>query len=165
MHKAVFIDRDGVINNDEGHYYVYCVEDFKINKNIVEGFQMLHEAGYKLIIVTNQGGIAKGQYTEDDVKKVHDYFIHQMAQSGIPITAIYYCPHHNTISECDCRKPKPGMIHRALGEHQIDANQSFLIGDSVRDIEAGKAAGLKACFKIDANASILPACTTILEIN
>jgi len=163
MHKAVFIDRDGVINNDEGHYYVYRVEDFKINKHIVDGFQMLHEAGYKLIIITNQGGVAKGQYTEEDVKKVHDYFIDQMAQQDIPITAIYYCPHHNSVSECDCRKPKPGMIHRAIREHQIDANQSFLIGDSVRDIQAGEAAGLKACFKIDANASILPACTSILE--
>ena len=163
MHKAVFIDRDGVINNDEGHYYIYRVEDFKINQYIVEGFQMLHEAGYKLIIVTNQGGVAKGQYTEDDVKKVHDYFIDQMAQHNIPIEAIYYCPHHNTVSTCDCRKPKPGMILQAIHEHQIDPAQSFLIGDSVRDIEAGEAARLKACFKIDANTSILPACKTILD--
>jgi len=165
MHKAVFIDRDGVINNDEGHYYVYRVEDFKINPHIVEGFRLLHAAGYKLIVVTNQGGVAKGQYTEDDVKKVHDYFISEMAQRQIPIEAIYYCPHHNAVSDCDCRKPKPGMILRALEEHQIDPTQSFMIGDSLRDMQAGEAAGLKACYKIEANASILPACKSILENN
>jgi len=163
MNKAVFIDRDGVINNDEGHYYVYKPEDFKLNKDIIEGFQVLQKAGYKLIIITNQGGVAKGEYTEDDVEIVHGHFLQIMFDNEIRITDIYYCPHHNTVSDCDCRKPKPGMIMQAIDEHQIDKNHSYLIGDSARDIEAGTAAGLKQCFKIEANASILPACKAIVE--
>lgn len=163
MNKAVFIDRDGVINNDEGHYYIYRVEDFKINTDIVAGFRMLQEAGFKLIIVTNQGGVAKGEYTEDAIQTVHNHLQEVMQKHKVSIDAIYYCPHHDSVSPCDCRKPKPGMILRALEEHEIDPEQSFLIGDSKRDIEAGEAAGLKACFKIAANSSILPACQQILD--
>lgn len=163
MNKAVFIDRDGVINNDEGHYYIFKPEDFKINKDIIEGFKSLINAGYKLIIVTNQGGVAKGEYSEDDIKKVHKYLQDQLRKNNIVLTAIYYCPHHNSVSECECRKPKPGMILRAIDEHQIDASKSFLIGDSKRDIEAGEKAGLKQCYKIEANTSILPACNSIIN--
>ncbi|MCU4162592.1 D-glycero-alpha-D-manno-heptose-1,7-bisphosphate 7-phosphatase [Carboxylicivirga caseinilyticus] len=163
MKKAVFIDRDGVINNDEGHYYIYKPEDFKINEGIIEGLTLLQEHGFHIIVVTNQGGVAKGEYTEEDVKRVHDHFLDLMTIAGINITAIYYCPHHNKISDCDCRKPKPGMILKALKEHQIDVEYSFLIGDSPRDIEAGERAGLKQCFKIKANHSIIPACKNIIE--
>jgi len=163
MNKAVFIDRDGVINNDEGHYYIYKPKDFKLNKGIIEGLKALQEAGYKLIVITNQGGVAKGEYTEDDVEIVHGHFLQEMFDNDIRITDIYYCPHHHTISECECRKPQPGMIDQAIEEHQIDKTHSFLIGDSARDIEAGTAAGLKQCFKIESNASILPACQAIIN--
>jgi len=162
-YKAVFIDRDGVINNDEGHYYIYKPKDFKLNDGIIEGFQQLQNAGFKLIIVTNQGGVAKGEYTVEDINEVHQHFLNIMQENGIQISAIYFCPHHNSVSDCSCRKPKPGMIVQAIQDHQIDKSASFLIGDSPRDIEAGYAAGLKQCFKIDANASILPACQAIIE--
>lgn len=164
MNKAVFIDRDGVINNDEGYYYVFRPEDFKINKDIFEGLQLLIAAGYKLILVTNQGGVAKGEYTEDDIRKVHNYLKDQLRKNGIELTAIYYCPHHDSISQCDCRKPKPGMILKAIQEHDIDEKKSFLVGDSKRDIEAGDKAGLQQCFRIKANASILPVCNTIINL-
>ena len=163
MNKAVFIDRDGVINSDEGHYYVFRPEDFEINDGIMHGLKQLSDTGYQLIIVTNQGGVAKGEYSEEDVHTVHAYLKDQLRKNNIELTAIYYCPHHNSVSECDCRKPKPGMILQAIEEHQIDAKKSFLIGDSKRDIEAGQKAGLKQCFKIEANASILPACHSILN--
>ncbi|MBS2097898.1 D-glycero-alpha-D-manno-heptose-1,7-bisphosphate 7-phosphatase [Carboxylicivirga linearis] len=163
MNKAVFIDRDGVINNDEGHYYIYKPEDFKLNNGIIEGLSLLQKNGFKLIIVTNQGGVAKGEYTEMDVQKVHQHFLNLMAEAGIEIAAIYYCPHHNKIADCECRKPKPGMILKALDEHQISAESSYLIGDSPRDIEAGEKAGLKQCFKIEANNSIVPVCKLIIE--
>ncbi|TRX70885.1 D-glycero-beta-D-manno-heptose 1,7-bisphosphate 7-phosphatase [Carboxylicivirga sp. M1479] len=159
--KAVFIDRDGVINNDEGHYYIYKTKDFKINNGIVEGLQLLQKAGYKLFIITNQGGIAKGEYSEDDVEKVHGYFLGEMFDEDIRITDIYYCPHHSDIEACDCRKPSPGMILQAIDEHQIDKSKSFLIGDSDRDIEAGEAACLKQCFKIESNSSIVSICKQI----
>jgi len=162
--KAVFIDRDGVINNDEGHYYIYKKKDFKINPGIIEGLQLLQAAGFKLFVITNQGGVAKGEYTEDDVEIVHGHFLQTMFDNDIRITDIYYCPHHSDIEACDCRKPQPGMILQAMEEHQIDEKQSYLIGDSDRDIEAGKAAGLKQCFKIESNSSILPACETIIKL-
>ncbi|MBR8535959.1 HAD family hydrolase [Carboxylicivirga sediminis] len=161
--KAVFIDRDGVINNDEGHYYIYKVKDFKLNKGIIEGLKLLQNAGYKLFVITNQGGVAKGKYTEDDVEMVHGHFLQLMFDNDIRITDIYYCPHHDSVELCDCRKPQPGMIIQAIEEHQIDKTQSYLIGDSERDIEAGNAAGLKQCFLIDKNSSIMPVCQTIIK--
>nr|WP_319401466.1 HAD family hydrolase [uncultured Carboxylicivirga sp.] len=163
MHKALFIDRDGVINNDEGHYYIFKPENFKLNEGIIEGLQMMQNNGFKIIVITNQGGVAKGEYTEDDVAKVHQHFLGLMKEAGINITDIYYCPHHNKIADCDCRKPKPGMILKAIEEHQIDKSQSYMIGDSPRDVEAGKNAGLKQCFKIEKNHSIVPVCKSIIE--
>ena len=161
--KAVFIDRDGVINNDEGHYYIYKVKDFKLNNGIIEGLKMIQEVGFKLFVITNQGGVAKGEYTEDDVERVHGHFLQMMFDNDIRITDIYYCPHHDAVEECDCRKPKPGMILQAIDEHQIDKENSFLIGDSERDILAGEAAGLKQCFLIKTNSSILPVCESIIK--
>ncbi|WP_430812071.1 MULTISPECIES: D-glycero-alpha-D-manno-heptose-1,7-bisphosphate 7-phosphatase [unclassified Carboxylicivirga] len=161
--KAVFIDRDGVINNDEGHYYIYKFKDFKLNKGIIEGLKQLQDAGYKLIVITNQGGIAKGEYSEDDVEILHGHFLQLMFDNDIRITDIYYCPHHDSVEDCDCRKPKPGMIVQALEEHGIDKSRSYLIGDADRDVEAGQKAGLKQCFKIEKNSSILPVCAAILN--
>ncbi|NPA36047.1 MAG: HAD family hydrolase [Chlorobi bacterium] len=161
--KAVFLDRDGVINNDEGFYYIYKPEDLKINEGIAEGLRMLSEAGYKLIIVSNQSGVAKGVYTEDDVRKVHRKLFAELAEHDIKIDAAYFCPHHESVSECECRKPKPGMILQAIKEHNIDADISYLIGDSERDIVAGKRAGLKKCFLIKKNSSIIPVCKKIVE--
>ncbi|MBK3516915.1 D-glycero-alpha-D-manno-heptose-1,7-bisphosphate 7-phosphatase [Carboxylicivirga marina] len=162
--KAVFIDRDGVINNDEGHYYIYKVKDFKLNPGIIEGLQTLQDAGYKLFVITNQSGVAKGEYTEDDVEIIHGHFLQMMFDNDIRITDIYYCPHHDSVEDCDCRKPKPGMIEQAIDEHQIDKKASYLIGDSDRDIEAGNAASLKECFKVEKNSSIVSVCQNIAKL-
>ncbi|MCU4157223.1 HAD family hydrolase [Carboxylicivirga sp. A043] len=164
MNKAVFIDRDGVINNDEGHYYIYKVKDFKLNPGIIEGLKLLQDAGFKLFVITNQGGVAKGEYTEDDVEMVHGHFLQMMFDNDIRITDIYYCPHHESLEACDCRKPQPGMILQAMEEHQIDKNNSYLIGDADRDVEAGNAAGLKQSFKIEKNSSIIDVCNTIIKL-
>ena len=91
MNKALFIDRDGVINSDEGHYYIYRVEDFKINEGIIEGLRNIQDAGFQIIVVTNQGGVAKGEYTEEDVNKVHTFFLSEMSKNNISIKDIYYC--------------------------------------------------------------------------
>jgi D-glycero-D-manno-heptose 1,7-bisphosphate phosphatase len=163
LKKAVFIDRDGVINSDEGHYYIYKVEDFKINPGIFEGLKRLQDAGFLLVVITNQGGVAKGIYTEADIDMVHTYLKAQLKQNSIDLTDIFYCPHHDAVAPCDCRKPSPKMILDACQKHHIDPKQSYMIGDSGRDMEAGNAAGLKACFKIKANSSILDACDHILN--
>ena len=111
--------------------------------------------------MTNQGGIAKGIYTHEDVKKVHDYLRHSLAEKGITITEIYYCPHHESIKTCVCLKPSPFLIHQAEEDFQIDRNASYLIGNNLRDIKAAEAAGIKS-IKIHKNQSILPAVNKII---
>ena len=161
--KAVFLDRDGVINDDTGHYYIYKPEDFRLNDGVIEGLKLLTNAGYKLIIVSNQGGVAKGIYTENDIRKVHEKLRDELIKHSLKLEAIYYCPHHESVSECDCRKPKPGMILNAIKEFNINPQESYLIGDSGRDITAGKNAGLKKCYLIEKNSSIIPVCKTIIK--
>lgn len=161
--RAVFLDRDGVINNDTGHYYVYKPEDFILNDGIIEGLKILSEAGFKLIIVSNQGGVAKGIYTEEDIQKVHKKLLSELKKFSVEIDAIYYCPHHDSVSDCECRKPKPGMILNAIKEFGINPLESYLIGDSERDIVAGENAGLKKSFLIEKNSSIVPVCKKIIN--
>lgn len=162
MQKAIFFDRDGVINSDVGHYYIFRIEDFVINEGIIPSLKKLSENGYKLFIVTNQGGIAKGIYTESDVNKVHKYLINSLEKNNITIEEIYFCPHHESISPCECRKPKPYFINKAIKDYDIDPEQSYLIGDSLRDIQAAEAAGIKG-IKIEPNENILKYCTQIIK--
>lgn len=162
MQKAIFFDRDGVINSDIGHYYIFRIEDFIINEGIIPSLIKLSENGYKLFIVTNQGGIAKGIYTESDVNKVHKYLINSLEKNNITIEEIYFCPHHESISPCECRKPKPYFINKAIKDYDIDPEQSYLIGDSLRDIQAAEAAGIKG-IKIEPNENILKYCTQIIK--
>lgn len=157
--KAVFLDRDGVIN-DGTLYYTYKQEDFFFNEGIVEALTLVQNQGYKLIVVTNQGGVAKGEYTCADVELLHDYMTELFHSFGIFITDVFYCPHHSDVSDCNCRKPKPGMILDAIKKHNLNPDQCYLIGDSQRDCEAGEAAGIKS-FKIDKNQNIFPLCEQI----
>lgn len=161
LHKAIFLDRDGTLNSDEGHYYIYRPEDVVFNPGVLEGLKRLKEAGYLLFIVTNQGGIAKGIYTHEDVRKVHDYMCSEFAKYGISIDKIYYCPHHESIKSCVCRKPSPYMINLAIEEFQVDRKESWLIGDGSRDIKAAEAAGIKS-IKIHKNQDLTPAIERIL---
>ena len=162
MQKAIFLDRDGVINSDVGHYYIFRVEDFLINKGIIKSLKRFQKAGYLLFIVSNQGGVAKGIYSCEDVDKVHDYLKSQLKENGIHLQEIYYCPHHESVARCECRKPSPYMINQAIEKYNIDMNTSFLIGDSKRDIEAAEAAGVKG-IKIDANEDISIYCDRIIN--
>ncbi len=164
LNKAVFLDRDGTLNCDEGHYYIYKPEDVVFNPGVMEGLKRLKEAGYLLFIVTNQGGIAKGIYTHEDVRKVHDYMCSEFAKHGISIDKIYYCPHHESIKSCVCRKPSPYMLNLAIEEFHVDRKESWLIGDGSRDIKAAEAAGIKA-IKIHKNQDITPAVDRILRVD
>lgn len=159
--KAVFLDRDGVIN-DGSLYYTYRPADFRLNDGVLQGLKTLQDAGYILIIITNQGGVAKGEYTESDILTTHAYMQELLAAAGIQIHGIYYCPHHNDISPCSCRKPAPGMLLSAIADFGIDSSQSYMIGDSARDIEAAKAAGVTG-IKITKNENIIPYCKQILS--
>ncbi|MBE9467666.1 MAG: HAD family hydrolase [Bacteroidetes bacterium] len=162
MNKAIFLDRDGVINSDKGHYYIYRVEDFKINEGIVESLQKFQENNFLLIIISNQGGISKGIYTKKNVEEVHDYLKNNLKKQNVELTEIYYCPHHSSNEKCLCRKPDTLMLEKAIARFNIDISSSFLIGDGERDIEAGKKIGLQT-IKINANENISKYCKKIIN--
>ena len=140
--KAVFLDRDGVLNQEMGDY-VCKIEDFHVLDNFAT-LKELQNRGYLLIVATNQGGLAKGWYTEEQLAGMHQHLKDVYAAHGVKFTDIYYCPHHpNFTGECDCRKPKPGMLLRGIAQYNIDPARSYFIGDRERDIEAGTQAGVK----------------------
>lgn len=141
INKALFLDRDGVINVDKVH--VCKVEDFEFMPGIFELAESYQQQGFLIIVVTNQAGIAKKLYTENDFLKLTDWMIQQFADHGVTITKVYYCPHHPDFTgECECRKPAPGMLLRAIEEYNIDPQSSVLIGDKDTDLMAGKNAGI-----------------------
>lgn len=140
--KAVFLDRDGVLNKELGDY-VCRAEDFVVLDNFA-ALKALQDKGYLLIVATNQGGLAKGWYSEDELAKMHARLRDTYQQHGVKFTDIFYCPHHPQFTgDCDCRKPKPGMLLRGIEKYNIDPAQSYFIGDRERDVEAGTAAGVK----------------------
>lgn len=157
--KAVFLDRDGVINRERGDW-VYRINDFEININLIESLQILRDKGYVFIVVTNQSGISKGVYTHSDVNALHRYLGEVLSRSGIRILEIFYCPHHDETGRCLCRKPDSLMIEKALAKYNIDAKQSILIGDKPRDIYAAEKAGVKGLL-INPDESILKIATEL----
>ncbi|MCD6366311.1 MAG: HAD family hydrolase, partial [Bacteroidales bacterium] len=156
MNKAVFLDRDGVINKEIGEY-VFSIDKFVLNDDLIPGLKLLQENGFLLIVITNQGGIAKGLYTKDDVEKLHGQLLSHLSDEQITISEIYYCPHHSDVEKCLCRKPNSLMLEKAAARFDIDISQSYMIGDSERDIEAAEKIGIKG-IKIQPNASVLPVC-------
>jgi len=147
--KAVFLDRDGVLNCEIGDY-VCRLEDFKLLDNF-DALKTLHDRGYLLIIATNQGGLAKGWYSEDELAKMHNHLKEKYLEHGVKFTDIFYCPHHPDFTgDCDCRKPKPGLLLQGIKKYNLDPSKSYFIGDRERDIEAANGAGVKGIL-IDSN--------------
>jgi D-glycero-D-manno-heptose 1,7-bisphosphate phosphatase len=139
--KALFLDRDGVINIDYG--YVGKIENFKFREGIFELTKYFQDKGYKIFVVTNQSGIARGYYTEEEFLKLTKWMKEEFLKRGIEIKDVRFCPHHPDITGiCECRKPSPKMILDLADEYNIDLKNSILIGDSKRDIEAGEKAGI-----------------------
>ena len=153
--RALFLDRDGVINVDHG--YVYLPEQTQWVPGIFELCEVARQRGYALVVVTNQAGIARGYYSEAEFAAYSQWLRGQFAARGLEILAIYHCPHHPSEGlnewrrDCDCRKPKPGLIVRAQRELDIDLAHSALIGDKVSDVQAGVAAGVGHCLLIGGN--------------
>ena len=143
---ALFLDRDGVINRDFG--YVYEPQFFQFVDDIFDLCQEAQSKNYKIIIVTNQSGIGRGIYSEEDYLKLSAWVEQQFAEQGVAITATYYCPHHpikakgDYLQDCDCRKPKPGLLLQAAQEHHLDLSRSLLVGDKLTDLQAAQAAGV-----------------------
>jgi D-glycero-D-manno-heptose 1,7-bisphosphate phosphatase len=132
-HKAIFLDRDGVINKN--NHYVNCIDDFEILPRVREALKLFKQAGYKIFVVTNQGGIEKGFLTEEDLQEIHYHMKQQLPE----IDDIQYCPNYNSFY----RKPFPGMIYELALDHEIILSESWMIGDLFTDIQAGLRAGCK----------------------
>lgn len=146
--KAIFLDRDGTLNVDVN--YLYKIEDFAWVPEAREALAYLVQQGYTLFVITNQSGIARGYYTIAQMEQLHEHMNQELAQVGAHIEKFYYCPHHQKegvlpeyVKDCDCRKPKPGMLLQAMAEYDIDKAASLMIGDSKRDVEAAEAAGIR----------------------
>jgi len=139
VNKAVFLDRDGVINIEKD--YVYKIEDFEFQNGVFEAVKEFNEKNYLVIVVTNQSGISRGYYTDDDFYRLTRYMLEEFEKHGAKITKIYHCPHAPN-DGCECRKPKPGMFLEAKKEFDIDMGSSWMIGDKEGDIEAANSAGI-----------------------
>jgi D-glycero-D-manno-heptose 1,7-bisphosphate phosphatase len=139
--KALFLDRDGTINVDKG--YVFKPEDFEFQTGIFELVRKYSIEGFLIFVITNQSGIARGMYTEAEYRKLTQWMVKKFAEQNIRIEKVYHCPHLPEIDgPCECRKPKPGMIVQAMNEYGINPKLSVVIGDSERDLLAGKNAGI-----------------------
>ena len=157
--KAIFLDRDGTINKYVG--FLKKPEEFELIAGVAEAIKTINHSGYLCIVVSNQPVIARGDCSFDDLKAIHDKMETLLGKEGAFVDAIYYCPHHPDKGfegerpeyklDCDCRKPKPGLLLQAAREWNIDLSQSYMIGDSDRDIEAGRNAGCKDVFYIETN--------------
>lgn len=144
--RAVFIDRDGTMAEDV--HYCSRPEDFELFSNTAKAIKLLSENGFKVIVITNQSGIARGYFTEEILAKIHEKMERELAREGACVDDIYYCPHHPD-DNCDCRKPKPKLILQAARKHNINLEHSVVVGDLPMDIGLGKAAGCKTILLSD----------------
>ena len=153
MNKALFLDRDGIINIDHG--YVHKIKDFDFVDGIFALCRLAAEKGYQIFVITNQAGIARGYYDEATFKALSQWMVSEFAEQGITIAKVYYCPHHPTkgvndfVMACQCRKPAPGMIMQAQKEFSITLADSVFIGDKVSDMQAAKNAGVECRILVD----------------
>jgi D-glycero-D-manno-heptose 1,7-bisphosphate phosphatase len=143
MNKAIFLDRDGVINRKGSSYYIFREEEFFFNTGVVEALKYFISKGYLLIVITNQGGISKKIFTVAHLEKVHKFMIDHLKTFGIEITEIFYCPHHPDNEKCRCRKPGTLLFERAIKKYRIDPAESYMIGDNEIDIQAADKIGIK----------------------
>jgi len=145
--KAVFLDRDGVLDIDVG--YIYRPDQVRWVPGAKEAVALLKRLGYQVYVVTNQSGIARGYYTQKDMEALHAYLNEELAKAGGRIDQFYFCPHHprkgvipELVVPCECRKPRPGMILQAFAEHGLTREGSFLMGDRMSDVDAALNAGI-----------------------
>ena len=151
---AILLDRDGVINHDPGDY-TKSLDEFHILPTALEAMKTWYSAGFKLILITNQGGIAKGKYTHEAVAEIHQYLRSEAESKGAPISDIFYSPHHPDYGKSLSRKPGSLMVERALARHKLDPERCWMIGDKARDIECALGAGVPNGILIVPNAPLL----------
>jgi len=152
MKKAVFFDRDGVVNRELGDY-IMTIEEFELLPEVIPFMLEAKKRGYMAIVITNQAGIAKGLYGHELVAKCHEFMTEELAGHKLGFDEIYYCPHHPDFGECLCRKPKSLFIEKAVARFNLDPEKCFMIGDKERDVLAANGAGVKG-FQLRSNPSV-----------
>ena len=138
--KTVFLDRDGVINKEVG--YLHKIQDFEFIDGVFEACLYFQSLNYQIIVVTNQSGIGRGYYDEDAFHVINNWMLEQFKKQGVNILDVFFCP-HTPEANCDCRKPKPGMLNQANEKHNIGMEKSWMIGDKEADVAAANSAGIK----------------------
>jgi D-glycero-D-manno-heptose 1,7-bisphosphate phosphatase len=161
---AIFLDRDGVINvklpEDQ---YVKKPSEFVFIPDSIDALSILQCLGYLLFIVTNQRGIARGLMSHADLEHVHEFMKTELLRSYVNINGIYYCPHEKDVN-CGCRKPAPGLLREAISQFDIDVKKSYMVGDSISDILAGRAVGLKTVYISPASCEMADSCFSSLYV-
>ena len=158
--KTVFVDRDGVINQERSDY-VKSISELEIYPNVAKNIKLLKDAGFLVIVITNQSAVNRGIITHEIVSQIHDSIQDHLKKYGTFLDGFYYCP-HTPDENCNCRKPKPGLLEKAILELNVDLNSSWMIGDSDSDIEAADSIGCKS-IKISNNFSLDNAVEKILN--
>ena len=153
--KAIFLDRDGVINHDPGDYTKH-VSEFHLLPDLAEALVHWQSKGYLFIVITNQAGIAKGLYTHEDLAEIHHFMREELSKAGIKIADVFYSPYHEDYSRSLSRKPGSLLIERALYLYGLDPMHSYMIGDKDRDLEAARGAGITKGILVETNQSLLP---------
>ena len=162
MTKAIFLDRDGVINKERKDY-VKSVEEFQIIDNIPKVIKILKEKGFVVIVITNQSAINRGLVTIETLNEIHNHLQKILKDNNTSIDDFYFCPHIPD-ENCQCRKPNPGMLIKAVQDHDIDMNQSFMIGNSLTDVQAAQKAGCKGIL-LNQNQTLLELVTNLIKAN
>ncbi len=157
--KALFLDRDGVINHDPGDYTI-SLDEFIILPTVIDALRMATDKGYLIILITNQGGIAKNLYTHETVASIHDYLRRTCEESGVEINHIFYSPHHPEFGNSLSRKPERLLMERAIARYTIDAESSVMIGDRERDIQCAAQVGVRGIL-IPTNSALIDAVKTL----
>lgn len=160
--KAIFLDRDGVLISNKDHYYIWKQEQLELIDGVIENLKRLAQKGFQLFIVSNQGGISRGLYTNDEIRKFHEELIQTFRNNHIEILEIIYCPHHSEIENCLCRKPASLMIDKLIAKYNLSTENSYLIGDSDSDMEAAQKAGVQG-IKIIANQNMHPFISDLIK--
>lgn len=150
--RAVFLDRDGVVNVERE--YLHRIEDFEFLPGVPQALARLQSAGWRLVVVTNQSGIARGYYTQADYQRLTAHMVDALAREGVALEGVLHCPHlpNATVEayrvECECRKPAPGMLLAAAKQFDIDLSASVMVGDKASDVQAGRAACVGRCWLV-----------------
>jgi D-glycero-D-manno-heptose 1,7-bisphosphate phosphatase len=152
--KALFLDRDGVINREHGSHAT-SLEAFVVLPDVPEALALAQRAGWALVVITNQSGVALGLYDHAMVHSMHAYLHRMLAEHDVRLTDILYCPHHPSTGRCLCRKPGGLLLERAIVRHDIDPAASVMVGDRERDMEAAASVGVKGIL-VSSNAPLLP---------